>query len=60
LCNAASRRNGIVFIVIGAIKKVADHMVRSGFATFLIYMVAAALAFGVGFGLLMLFNPSLK
>jgi hypothetical protein len=36
-------RNGLVFIVIGAIKKVADHMVAIGICNLLTYMIAAGL-----------------
>jgi VIT1/CCC1 family predicted Fe2+/Mn2+ transporter len=50
----------MVFFVIGAIKSRWSLTAwwRSGFGTFLIGMSAAALAFGVGFGFRMLFNPS--
>ena len=49
---------GVVFFAIGAIKSRWSLTAwwRSGFGTFFIGMIAAALAFGVGFGLKMLFN----
>jgi vacuolar iron transporter family protein len=56
-CVAAT---GMVFFVIGAIKSrwSLTGWWRSGFGTFFIGMSAAALAFGVGLGFRMLFNPS--
>lgn len=56
-CVAAT---GAVFFAIGAIKSRWSLTTWwwSGFATFLIGMSAAALAFGVGFGFRMLFGPS--
>jgi VIT1/CCC1 family predicted Fe2+/Mn2+ transporter len=49
---------GVVFFAIGAIKSRWSLTAwwRSGLGTFFIGMIAAALAFGVGFGLKMLFN----
>ena len=57
-CVAAT---GMVFFVIGAIKSRWSLTAwwRSGLGTFLIGMSAAALAFAVGFGFRMLFNPAL-
>jgi VIT1/CCC1 family predicted Fe2+/Mn2+ transporter len=54
-CVAAT---GVVFFAIGAIKSRWSLTAwwRSGLGTFFIGMIAAALAFGVGFGLKMLFN----
>ena len=51
---------GVVFFAIGAIKSRWSLTTwwRSGFGTFCIGMSAAALAFCVGFGFRMLFNPS--
>jgi vacuolar iron transporter family protein len=51
---------GVVFFAIGAIKSRWSLTTwwRSGFETFFIGMSAAALAFWVGFGFRMLFNPS--
>jgi VIT1/CCC1 family predicted Fe2+/Mn2+ transporter len=49
---------GFVFFAIGAIKSRWSLISwwRSGLGTFFIGMVAAVLAFGVGFGFRMLFN----
>jgi len=51
---------GVVFFAIGAIKSRWSLTAwwRSGLGTFFIGMIAAALAFGVGFGLKMVFNLS--